>query len=36
MKNYFVYVIKSKEGFRYTGMTENLTTRLKQHNNKNL
>ena len=27
---YFVYIIKSKEGFKYTGMT------LKQHNDKTL
>lgn len=36
MKNYFVFVIKSKEGFKYTGMTEDLELRLKQHNDKSL
>ncbi|HPO57055.1 MAG: GIY-YIG nuclease family protein [Ignavibacteriaceae bacterium] len=33
---FFVYVIKSIEGFRYTGMTEDLHKRLAEHNNKNL
>ncbi|HOJ19539.1 MAG TPA: GIY-YIG nuclease family protein [Ignavibacteriaceae bacterium] len=33
---FFVYVIKSIEGFRYTGMTEDLQKRLAEHNNKNL
>ena len=33
---YFVYVIRSKEGFRYTGMTEDLEKRLAEHNNKEL
>ncbi len=36
MKKYFVYVIKSVEGFHYTGMTEDLELRLKQHNDKSL
>ena len=30
---FFVYVIKSCEGFRYTGFTSNLQQRLDQHNN---
>ena len=34
--NYYVYVIKSKEGFHYTGMTEDLELRLEQHNDKSL
>ena len=33
---YFVYVIKSKEGFIYKGMTDNLQRRLVEHNNKTL
>jgi len=33
---YLVYVIKSKEGFRYTGMTEDLEKRLIEHNEKKL
>ena len=33
---FFVYVIKSIEGFRYTGITEDLQKRLAEHNNKNL
>ena len=36
MKSYKVYVIKSIEGLRYTGMTEDLEKRLLQHNNKEL
>ncbi|NOX65342.1 MAG: GIY-YIG nuclease family protein [Chlorobi bacterium] len=35
-KKYYTYVIKSKEGLHYTGMTENLENRLKQHNNRAL
>jgi len=31
---YFIYVIESKEGFHYTGMTEDLERRLLEHNNK--
>jgi len=31
---YFVYVIKSEEGYYYTGMTEDLERRLSEHNNK--
>ena len=36
MKLYYVYVIKSKEGFIYKGMTDNLERRLVEHNNKTL
>ena len=36
MKMYFVYVLKSKEGFHYTQMTEDLEKRVKEHNNKSL
>ena len=36
MRNYIVYVIKSKEGYRYTGMTEDLEKRLTEHNSKSL
>lgn len=35
MKHY-VYVIRSKEGFLYKGMTDNLERRLVEHNNKEL
>ncbi len=31
---YYVYVIKSSEGYYYTGMTENIERRLLEHNNK--
>ncbi len=31
---YYVYVIKSSEGYYYTGMTEDLDRRLSEHNNK--
>jgi putative endonuclease len=31
---YFVYVIKSEEGYYYTGMTENVERRLSEHNTK--
>ena len=31
---YYVYVIKSDEGYYYTGMTEDLDRRLSEHNNK--
>ena len=34
MKTYFVYVIKSEEGYRYTGMTEDLEQRREEHNEK--
>lgn len=34
--NYYVYVIKSKEGFIYTGMTSDLAKRLVEHNEKTL
>ncbi len=33
---YYVYVIKSKEGFTYKGMTEDLNNRLVEHNSKSL
>ena len=36
MSKFNVYVIKSREGLKYTGMTEDLELRLKQHNNKAL
>ena len=36
MSKFYVYVIKSKEGLKYTGMTEDLELRLKQHNDKSL
>ncbi|NUM71475.1 MAG: GIY-YIG nuclease family protein [Ignavibacteriaceae bacterium] len=36
MKKFYVYVIKSDEGLRYTGMTEDLEKRLAEHNNKEL
>ena len=36
MKKYYVYVIKSIEGYHYIGMTEDLDNRLKQHNDKSL
>ena len=29
---YTIYVIRSQEGFTYTGYTENLNHRLSQHN----
>ncbi len=35
-QQYFTYVIKSKEGLHYTGMTEDLDLRLKRHNDKSL
>ena len=31
-----VYVIESGEGYRYTGMTEDLAIRLRQHNDHEL
>lgn len=36
MEKYTVYVIKSSEGFHYTGMTEDIDRRLLEHNNKAL
>jgi len=33
---FYVYVIKSSDGFRYTGMTEDLAKRLTEHNEKKL
>lgn len=35
-KKYYVYIIKSKEGYTYTGCTEDIELRLSQHNNKSL
>ncbi len=34
--SFYVYVIQSAEDFRYTGMTEDLGLRLRQHNEKSL
>jgi predicted GIY-YIG superfamily endonuclease len=34
MKRFTVYIIKSKEGYKYTGMTEDLKKRLDEHNRK--
>ena len=34
MKKFTVYVIKCCEGYKYTGVTEDLENRLFQHNNK--
>lgn len=35
MKFYYVYILKSlKDNFIYTGFTENLKRRFKEHNNK--
>lgn len=31
---YIVYVIQSVEGFKYTGMTEDIENRLLEHNSK--
>ena len=36
MQKYYVYVIQSIEGYKYTGMTEDLELRLRQHNEKSL
>ncbi len=36
MTTYYVYVIKSKEGYHYTGMTEDMGKRLQEHNNHSL
>ena len=33
---FYVYVIKSSEGYNYTGMTEDIAKRLKEHNDKTL
>ncbi|HMN50349.1 MAG TPA: GIY-YIG nuclease family protein [Ignavibacteriaceae bacterium] len=33
---YYVYIVKSKEGFHYTGFTEDLEKRLIEHNEKDL
>ncbi|MEM4261090.1 MAG: GIY-YIG nuclease family protein [Candidatus Woesearchaeota archaeon] len=31
---YYVYVIKSEEGYRYNGMTEDIERKMKEHNEK--
>ncbi len=36
MMSFFVYVIKSSEGYKYTGMTEDIELRMQQHNEKTL
>lgn len=36
MKTYIVNIIRSQEGFTYTGVTEDLDNRLKQHTDKSL
>ena len=36
MKRFTVYIIKSREGYKYTGMTEDLEKRLDKHNRKSL
>ncbi len=36
MSKYIVYIIKSEEGYTYTGMTEDFDKRLSEHNNKSL
>jgi putative endonuclease len=36
MKKYYIYVIKSSEGYIYKGMTEDLELRIKQHNEEKL
>jgi putative endonuclease len=36
MKKYIVYVLRSFEGFQYTGMTEDIDKRILEHNNKSL
>ena len=33
---YIVYIIKSKEGYTYTGVTEDIKRRLEEHNGKKL
>ena len=35
-EKYFVYVIKSREGYHYTGLTSDLDKRLEEHNKKSL
>lgn len=34
--SYTVYVIRSEEGYTYTGYTEDLKKRLNEHNNRKL
>jgi len=36
MKIFTVYIIKSDEGLHYTGMTEDLSKRIQEHNSKSL
>ena len=36
VNDYTVYVIRSEEKFIYTGFTEDLENRLKEHNNRSL
>ena len=36
MEKFYVYVIQSSEGFRYTGFTEDLEKRLREHNDHTL
>ncbi len=36
MNKFYIYVIKNKEGYKYTGMAEDLEFRLKKHNKKTL
>ena len=35
MKKFKVYIIKSKEGYKYTGMTEDMKERMIKHNTGN-
>ena len=35
-RKFHVYVVMSEEQYKYTGMTEDLDLRLKQHNDKSL
>ncbi len=36
MGTHIVYVIRSEEGYIYTGVTEDIKNRLEQHNEKSL
>jgi putative endonuclease len=33
---YFVYMVRSREGYKYTGMTESLERRIEEHNSHSL
>lgn len=33
MKTYFVYILKCSDGFIYTGVTNNISRRLEEHQN---